>query len=131
MPEDITKSRPDGTGSGTIEERNRRRSERVVLRVPLQLSARMPDGKRISIEVYSLVVNAHGGLLEMGMEMLSGQQLILTNPRNEKVASGKIVRVEASKEGRFSVAFAFEFPAPSFWPVSFPPADWSLVAAAV
>src|SRR5882762_5477212 len=129
MPEDITKSRPDGTGSGTIEERNRRRSERIVLRVPLQLSARMPDGKRISIEVYSLVVNAHGGLLDMGMEMLSGQQLILTNPRNEKVASGKIVRVEASKEGRFSVAFAF--PAPSFWPVSFPPADWSLVAAAV
>ena len=114
-----------------MEERNRRRSERVVLRVPLQLSAKMPDGKRISIEVYSLVVNAHGGLLDVGMEMLSGQQVILSNPRNEKVASGKIVRVEASEEGRFSIAFAFEFPAPSFWPISFPPADWSSIEAAV
>ena len=130
MAEDSTKPGTNKTAS-TMEERNRRRSERVVLRVPLQLSAKMPDGKRISIEVYSLVVNAHGGLLDVGMEMLSGQQVILSNPRNEKVASGKIVRVEASDEGRFSVAFAFEFPAPSFWPVSFPPADWSLIAGAV
>jgi hypothetical protein len=130
MAEDVTKSGTNKTAS-TMEERNRRRSERVVLRVPLQLSAKMPDGKRISIEVYSLVVNAHGGLLDVGMELLGGQQVILSNPRNEKVASGKIVRVEASDEGRFSIAFAFEFPAPSFWPVSFPPADWSLIAEAV
>ena len=130
MAEHITKPGTNKAAS-TMEERNRRRSERVVLRVPLQLSAKMPNGKRISIEVYSLVVNAHGGLLDIGMELPSGQQVILSNPRNEKVASGKIVRVEASEEGRFSIAFAFEFPAPSFWPVSFPPADWSLVGDAV
>jgi hypothetical protein len=91
----------------------------------------MPDGKRISIEVHSLVVNAHGGLLDVGMEMLRGQQVILSNPRIEKVVSGKVLRVEGSEEGRFSVAFEFEFPAPSFWPVSFPPADWTSTAAAV
>jgi hypothetical protein len=130
MAVDITKSETNKAAT-TMEERNRRRSKRVVLRVPLQLSAKMPDGKRISIEVYSLVVNAHGGLLDVGMEMLKGQQVIVSNPRNEKVASGKIVRTEGSGEGRFTVAFEFEFPAPSFWPVSFPPADWSLLAAAV
>ena len=130
MAVEITKSETNKATS-TMEERNRRRSKRVVLRVPLQLSAKMPDGKRISIEVYSLVVNAHGGLLDVGMEMLRGQQVIVSNPRNEKVASGKIVRTEGSGEGRFTVAFEFEFPAPSFWPVSFPPADWSLLAAAV
>lgn len=130
MAVDITKSGTSKTAS-TMEESNRRRSKRVVLRVPLQLSAKMPDGKRISIEVHSLVVNAHGGLLDVGMEMLAGQQVILNNPRNEKVASGKIVRAKESGEGRFTIAFEFEFPAPSFWPVSFPPADWSLVEAAV
>jgi len=130
MAEDIAKSGTNKTAT-TMEERNRRRSERAVLRVPLQLSAKLPDGRRISIAARTLVVNAHGGLLDIGMEMLSGQHVILSNPRNEKVASGKILRVEASEEGRFSVAFAFEFPAPSFWPVSFPPADWSFVAEAV
>jgi hypothetical protein len=129
MREDISKSGLNKTAA-TMEERNRRRSERVILRVLLQLSAKMPDGKRISIEAHSLVVNAHGGLLDIGIEMLTGQQLILSNPRTGKVASGKVMRVEGSEEGRFSVAFEFEFPAPSFWPVVFPPSDWSASAAA-
>ena len=130
MPERTTKSAPDKT-AGTTEERNRRRSERVVLRVPLQLTAKMPDGKRISIAAYSLVVNAHGGLLDVGMEMSKGQQVILNNSRTEKIASAKIVRTETSEDGRFSVAFEFEFPAPTFWPVIFPPADWSSIDASV
>jgi len=114
-----------------MEERNRRRSERVVLRVRLQLSAMMPDGKRICIEAHTLVVNAHGGLLDVGMEMLRGQHVILSNSGTEGVATGKVVRAESSDEGRFSVAFEFDFPAPSFWPVSFPPTDWSTTAVAV
>jgi hypothetical protein len=130
MPAEISKSSPDRTAN-TTTEKSRRRSERVVLRIPLQLSAKMPDGKRISIEVHTLVVNAHGGLLDVGMEMPTGQQVILSNSRPERVASGKVVRVEGSEEGRFSVAFEFEFPAPSFWPVSFPPPDWASVESAV
>ena len=126
MPEEISKLSPDRTAN-TTAERSRRRSERVVLRVPLQLSAKMPDGKRICIEAHTLVVNAHGGLLEVGMEMLTGQQVLLSNSRTERVATGKVVRVKGSEEGRFSVAFEFEFPAPNFWPVSFPPPDWSCV----
>jgi hypothetical protein len=124
MSEEISKSSPDRSASA-IEGRNRRRSERVVLRVPLQLSARMPDGRRICIETYTLVVNAHGGLLDVGMEMLARQQVLLSNTRTEKVATAKVVRVEGLQDGRFSVAFEFEFPAPSFWPVIFPPPDWS------
>ena len=129
MPEDLTKPSPDRTAS-TVEEKNRRRSERVVLRVPLHLSTKMPDGKRISIEAHSLVVNAHGGLLDLGMEMLRGQHVILSNSGTEKVATAKVVRVTGEEEGRFSVAFEFDYPAPHFWPVSFPPADWSSVETA-
>jgi hypothetical protein len=130
MPQYLTKPSLDSSAN-TVEEKNRRRSERVVLRVPLQLSTKMPDGKRISIEAHSLVVNAHGGLLDLGMEILRGQQVTLNNPRTEKVVTGKVVRVERSEEGRFSVAFEFDYPAPHFWPVCFPPTDWSPVEAAV
>jgi len=89
----------------------------------------MPDGKRISIQAHTLVVNAHGGLLDVGMEMIRGQQVILSNSRTERVASGKVLRVEGSEAGRFSLAFEFEFPAPSFWPVNFPPLDWSALGS--
>jgi hypothetical protein len=117
-----------GTEStNTVEARGRRRSERVVLRVPLSLSAVMPDGRRITVQAQSLVVNAHGGLLDVGMEMIQGQKIYLGNVRAELFVTGKVLRVEGAEEGHFSVAFAFESPCPNFWPVSFPPTDWALV----
>jgi len=128
MFQDLSKSRPDTTTNVT-DERNRRRSERVVLRVPVHLSAVMPGGKRISIVAHSLVVNAHGGLLDIGTEMVKGQQIRLSNSKTDIVATGKVLRVEGAEDGRFSIAFEFECPAPHFWPVSFPPRDWSLVAS--
>jgi hypothetical protein len=128
MFQDLSKSRPDTT-SAVTGERNRRRSERVVLRVPVHLSAVVPGGKRISIEAHTFVVNAHGGLLDIGIEMVKGQQIRLSNSKTDIVTTGKVLRVEGSEEGRFSVAFEFECPAPHFWPVSFPPRDWSLVAS--
>jgi hypothetical protein len=87
----------------------------------------MPDGRQICIETQTLVVNAHGGLLDVGMGMPAGQQVLLSNLRTEEVVIGSVLRVEGSEEGRFLVAIEFESPAPNFWPVSFPPADWSCV----
>jgi hypothetical protein len=91
----------------------------------------MPDGKRINIEAQTLMVNAHGGLLDVGMEMIRGQQIRLSNLKTEIVTTGRIVRMEGPEEGHYSVAFEFESPAPHFWPVSFPPADWSLIESLV
>jgi len=85
----------------------------------------MPHGARIHIQAHTLVVNAHGGLLDVGMEMIRGQRIRLNNLKTEIVAKGRILRVEASEQGRFAVAFEFESPAPHFWPITFPPTDWS------
>jgi hypothetical protein len=110
-----------------IDQWNRRRSERLVLRVPGELSAVIPGGRRISIQAHSLVVSAHGGLLEVGMEMAKGQRIRLTTSKREHFMTGRVLRMEGSEDGRFLVAFEFESPAPHFWPVSSPPSDWSLV----
>ena len=110
---------------------NRRRSERVALRIPVHLSAVVPGGKRISIEARTFVVNAHGGLLHVGMELVKGQHIRHSNSKTEPITTGIVLRAEGSEDGRFSVAFEFESPAPHFWPVSFPPQDWSLVASEV
>lgn len=124
MFEDANKSSPDRTRAAT-EESNRRRSKRVLLRVPVLLSAVLADGKPIRIEAHTLVVNAHGGLLDMGMELSRGQRIRLSNLKTEMITNARVVRVEGSEEGRFSVAFEFEFPSPHFWPVNFLPADWT------
>lgn len=127
MLHQVGKSTPERTGD-VLEERGRRRSERVVLRVPVILSTIMPEGKRISIECHTLVVNAHGGLLDVGIELIRGQIIRLGNLTTEIVATGRVLRVEKSEEGRFAIAFEFESPSPHFWPVSFPPLDWSIHA---
>jgi hypothetical protein len=117
-------SKPQQDRTVTTEEKNHRRSERVVLRIPVGLSAITPDGKRMHIEAHTLVVNAHGGLLDTGIELLPGQRILLHNPKTEDVESCRVVRVESSEGGRFAVAFEFQCPSPTFWPVSFPPSDW-------
>jgi hypothetical protein len=105
----------------TTLERGRRRSERVALKVPLKLTARMPDGHRICIEVQTQVVNAHGGLLDMGIELEPGQRIMLNNNRSAELVTASILRIEKTELGRFFAAFEFEYPVVEFWPVSFPP----------
>lgn len=124
MPSNLAKSGPSKRGS-TLEERDRRRSERVAPRVTLQLSAKTPDGKRINIDARILVVNAHGGLLEVGTTLDKGQHILLDDARTEKAATGRVLRVEGLNDGRFSVAFEFEYPSPSFLQAVLPPADWT------
>jgi hypothetical protein len=121
-----TKLSPERT-SHTLPPRAPRRSERVILRIPLQLSARMPDGRRICIEVNTLIVNAHGGLMDMGMEMEPGQRIMLSNYRSPDLVTATVLRIEKSEDGRSSVAFEFEFPVQDFWPVTFPPDDLSWI----
>jgi hypothetical protein len=81
----------------------------------------MPDGHRICIEVQTQVVNAHGGLLDMGIELEPGQRIMLNNNRSSELVTATILRIEKSEMGRFLAAFEFEYPVVQFWPISFPP----------
>jgi hypothetical protein len=104
-----------------LPKRDQRRSERVMLTIPLKLSARLPDGQRISIDVKTQIVNAHGGLLTMGIGLEPGQRIHLNNNRDSELVTATILRIEKSDAGCFSAAFEFEFPVTTFWPVTFPP----------
>jgi hypothetical protein len=103
---------------------NRRRSERVLLHVPVRVVTETMEGKRVQEETHTLVVNAHGGLLTLKMEVVPGQPVLLINPKNGKEQKCRVVRVENPPGGELAVAFEFDTPAPHFWPIVFPPTDW-------
>ena len=103
---------------------NRRRSERVMLQVPVAVQARTRDGKEVREDTQTVVVNAHGGLLKLRMELKVGQPILLINERAKMQQGCRVVRVETSEAGYSAIAFEFDQPAPQFWPVVFPPADW-------
>jgi hypothetical protein len=114
------------TSHDTVEVKNKRRSERVVLRVAVVVSVDFYDGKVISEATVTQVVNAHGGLLTLRMELPSEQRFVLKNLKTGMVRECSVVRMERSGNSELSVAFQFATPAPDFWPIVFPPKDWGL-----
>jgi hypothetical protein len=100
---------------------NRRRSERVMLQIPVKVLAETVDRAQVQEETHTLVVNAHGGLLKLKAELLVGQPIVLVNPQSGMEQSCRVVRIDQAGSGSFAVAFEFDRPSPKFWPVVFPP----------
>jgi hypothetical protein len=106
------------------EVSNRRRSERVILRVAVVVLAEDEYRRQLREGAETQVVNAHGGLLKMRSHLHVGQSFLLNNPRNRMETSCRVVRVEEQGMEFYNIAFEFDRPAPNFWPVVFPPSDW-------
>jgi hypothetical protein len=105
---------------------NRRRSERVMLQIPVKVLTETTERVQVEESTHTLVVNAHGGLMKLKMELLQGQPLMLVNPQNGMEQGCRVVRIDQPSPDYFAVAFEFDRPAPNFWPVVFPPKDWGL-----
>jgi hypothetical protein len=103
---------------------NRRRSQRVALRVAVFIQSEGADGKRKQIEAFTLIVNAHGGLMETSLLSEVNQNITLVNPKTGSEAKCRVVRVEQRPSEMTLVAFEFHEPTAQFWPIRFPPDDW-------
>ena len=104
-----------------------RRSERVRLSVPVMVMAETREREQLQEQTHTITVNAHGGLFRLKMELLTGQPMVLLNVKTNQQESCRVIRVQDMPDGDFGVAFEFDRPAPDFWCVTFPPADWNLV----
>jgi hypothetical protein len=103
---------------------NRRRSQRVLLRIPVQVIGRGPDKKPVSELTHTAVVNAHGALIYLSLKVTVGQVIILKNPETNEEQLCRVARADPAPDGRTEVGIEFAKPAPNFWRVAFPPSDW-------
>ena len=110
----------------TEPTREQRRSERVKLNVPLIVMTETLEHVKVQEVTHTIVVNAHGGLFKLKMEVLVGQPMTLANLQTNVEKRCRVVRVERLPGDEFGIAFEFEKPAPEFWPVTAPPADWQI-----
>jgi hypothetical protein len=104
---------------------NRRRSERVFLQINVLLSSAPPEKQAFQTQAFTLMVNAHGGLLESPVSVAVNQKITLTNPRSGKSCGCRVVRIAGPSESQFKIAFEFDEPNARFWPIAFPPAGWN------
>ena len=73
---------------------NRRRSERVMLQMKITVIAEDVQHKPWREEAMTLVVNAHGGLLKMKLDVHVGQPIRLVDPKNDVEQNCRVIRVD-------------------------------------
>jgi hypothetical protein len=106
------------------ELRNRRRSQRVALQIAVLIRTETGDGQQTEVRALTLVVNAHGGLLQSSFVAEANQRITLVNPKTGLEVRCRVVRIDQSSSEMTTMAFEFNERTAQFWPISFPPEDW-------
>ena len=106
---------------------NRRRSQRVILQVPIIVHGRKADKEPFTEETSTHVVNVHGALIGLSVPVKQGQELILEHRASKESQEGRVVFLGPKQDGKNQVGIEFTRPRPHFWHIDFPPEDWKPV----
>ena len=102
----------------------RRRGERVFLRISIRVSGTGKDGKRVNEAGQVAVVNRNGALIRLKTPLKPGST---TEVLNESTSENLIFRVvwvsERAREGQFDMGVELAEPREEFWGIRFPPAE--------
>ena len=104
---------------------NRRRSQRLFIQVRVVVEGKLTNKSPFSEETHTIVVNAHGALVELGVPLEQGQVVTLLNIRTSEKTECAVKLVTPAEPKKFNTALEFTIPNPGFWRISFPPDDWS------
>jgi hypothetical protein len=95
-----------------------------MLSVPVTLSGRTPDGP-FSEDTQTMVINAHGALIALETKVAKGQALRIRTRMAPEEEDCNVIWIGPAAEGKTQCGIEFARPAPMFWRISFPPADWT------
>src|SRR3979490_2320530 len=80
--------------------KERRRTLRVALTVPLTVRGKTDSGERFSAQTYSQSVNRHGALFQLEEIVLVGQTLILMNDHTAQSMDSRVVSIPRARDGK-------------------------------
>lgn len=100
--------------------KERRRTVRVMLSVPLRVSGKTEIGERFSVKALSHSVSLHGASIELELGVVLGEILQLENEITREKVEGKVVSIRRGRDGKRYVAIEFMGADPNFWHMAFP-----------
>lgn len=100
----------------------RRRSRRIKVRIAVVV--RSQDKKSLTETTHAIVVNAHGALLILAMNVSVNHFIVLENHATKRELLCRVAHVGATFMGKSQVAVEFIRPDPEFWGLAELPADW-------
>src|ERR1700674_3735619 len=103
---------------------NRRRSQRVLMTIPVRVSGQNGVGLSFEEETHTRAISAHGGLILVSTQVNRGQRLTLSNVQTKAALECVVAHIDSHQGGHPQVGVEFMLPNPIFWHVAFPPKDW-------
>ena len=111
------------TGPGNFAAR--RRSQRVLMQVPVRIRGEDAQGKQFEEETETLAINVHGALVLVSARVTSGSKVIMQHKLTQDEQECHVVFLGPVRAGKAEIGLEFSDPRPTFWRVAFPPADWT------
>src|SRR5260370_40231472 len=115
-----TPTEPSLTGNPS----SRRRSQRLFIQIPVVVSGQLNPSTPFSEEANTVVLNAHGALVQLNTAVQIGQKIMLQNVRTKEQQEVTVVFLAPAESRKSNVALGCTTPRPDFWHVAFPPEDW-------
>lgn len=104
---------------------NRRRSQRVLMKLPVRVSGQAGVALSFEEEAHTLAISAHGALIALGAPVYRGQRLTLSNVQTKDALECVVAHIDRFQGEQIQVGVEFLLPNPTFWHVAFPPKDWT------
>jgi len=104
---------------------NRRRSQRVLMTIPVRVSGKTGAGSPFEEETQTLAISAHGALILVSTQVYRGQRLTLSNVQTKGALECVVAHIDRHQSDHPQVGVEFMLPNPIFWHVAFPPKDWT------
>jgi len=101
---------------------DRRRSQRVIIRVPVTLQL-TKNGKVFMVSAYTIAVNIHGAMIICPDSVDSATKVEIINDRTRERASARVTRTPRQSAEGYLIPLEFDKPFPMFWQISFPPSS--------
>lgn len=110
----------------TTERTTRRRSVRIVMRVPLYVSPTDAPQSNEWEPVETLVVSLHGGMIRSRQQFPVGTTLDIRMRNTQRFTRGRVVwTAVGERDLAFEIGFEILEP-PGFWGIKFPEDRWSV-----
>jgi hypothetical protein len=112
-------------GAGLLSGEERRRSQRVIIRVPITL-AMTEKGQPVQIAAHTVAVNIHGAMVVCPRSLGAETKMELVNGRTQEKIISRVTRAPRESAEGFLIPVEFTTPSPNFWHISFPPTNWKV-----
>jgi hypothetical protein len=100
--------------------KERRRTMRVMLTVPLRVHGITADGDTYAVNTKTHTVSLHGASIELEHTVALDDILVLENALTHEQVEGKVVTIKRSREGKIYVGIQFTDLNANFWHMAFP-----------